>query len=113
MTCSFLLGLLAHCSGMAGHRASGGKTGTSAITYTLQYLSDFEQAIATASDASSAKDSMLASAFFRHLSRRSPPRSDHPNRLVGVARRPATFGWSLRGKGFPKCIAFLHYHSHH
>jgi glyoxylase-like metal-dependent hydrolase (beta-lactamase superfamily II) len=43
---------------VAGHRASDGKTDTSAITYTLQYLTDFEQAVASAPDAASAQARM-------------------------------------------------------
>ena len=43
---------------VAGHRAVDGKTDTSVITCTLQYLTDFEQAITTAPDAASAQARM-------------------------------------------------------
>ena len=43
---------------VAGHRAADGKTDTSVITYTLQYLTDFEQAITTAPDAARAQARM-------------------------------------------------------
>jgi glyoxylase-like metal-dependent hydrolase (beta-lactamase superfamily II) len=43
---------------VAGHRASAGKTDASVITYTLQYLTDFEQALAIAPDAASAQSRM-------------------------------------------------------
>lgn len=45
---------------VAGHRTPDAKTDTSAITYTLQYLTDFEQAIATAPYAASAQARMQA-----------------------------------------------------
>jgi hypothetical protein len=45
---------------VAGHRASAGKTDALVITYTLQYLTDFEQAVTTAQNAASAQVMMQA-----------------------------------------------------